>query len=241
MSMVKMCNKCNLEKDIILFQTIKNNKDGLSYSCKACLKEYTSSYYNKNKETLKYKNREYVKNNKENIDKYKKDWYLENKEDILDKSKKFYYDNKDSKIEYQMNYWLKNKDNIRIRNSNYVKQRRKNDITYKLSCNIKTSIYNSIKCLGYKKESKTFDILGCSFEEFKLYMESKFETWMSWDNHGLYNGELNYGWDIDHITPISSAASQQEILKLNHYTNLQPLCSYTNRYIKKDNLIYENL
>mgnify|MGYP000907082163 FL=1 len=81
---------------------------------------------------------------------------------------------------------------------------------------------------------------GCTFEEFKLYMESKFEPWMNWDNHGLYNGELNYGWDIDHIIPISSATSQQEILKLNHYTNLQPLCSYTNRYIKKDKLIYEN-
>ena len=28
-----------------------------------------------------------------------------------------------------------------------------------------------------------------------------------------------------------------DIYKLNHYTNLQPLCSYTNRYIKKDRLI----
>ena len=60
---------------------------------------------------------------------------------------------------------------------------------------------------------------------------------MSWDNYGLYNGDLNHGWDIDHITPISSGISEDEILKLNHYSNLQPLCSKTNRYIKKDNLI----
>jgi hypothetical protein len=57
---------------------------------------------------------------------------------------------------------------------------------------------------------------------------------MTWDNYGKYNGELNYGWEIDHIIPIASATTIDEVLKLNHYTNLQPLCSYTNRYIKRN-------
>ena len=70
--------------------------------------------------------------------------------------------------------------------------------------------------------------------EFKLYLESKFESWMSWENYGLYNGELNYGWDIDHIIPLSSTISEDEIIKLNHYTNLQPLDSYINRYVKRN-------
>jgi hypothetical protein len=55
---------------------------------------------------------------------------------------------------------------------------------------------------------------------------------MTWDNKGLYNKKLNYGWDIDHIIPLSLAKTEEEIIKLNHYTNLQPLCGYTNRYIK---------
>ena len=55
---------------------------------------------------------------------------------------------------------------------------------------------------------------------------------MSWNNYGLYNGELNYGWDIDHIMPLSSAKTQEDIIKLNHYSNLQPLCSYHNRWVK---------
>ena len=55
---------------------------------------------------------------------------------------------------------------------------------------------------------------------------------MTWDNYGKYNGELNYGWDIDHKIPISSAKSEEEIILLNHYTNLQPLCSKINRHIK---------
>jgi hypothetical protein len=57
---------------------------------------------------------------------------------------------------------------------------------------------------------------------------------MSWDNYGKYNGELNYGWDIDHIIPQSSALNEEDVIKLNHYTNLQPLCSKVNRHIKRD-------
>lgn len=78
--------------------------------------------------------------------------------------------------------------------------------------------------------------LGCSLNEFKIYLESRFENWMSWENYGKYNGEFNYGWDIDHIIPISSASTEMEFYKLCHYTNLQPLCSKTNRDIKKDKL-----
>ncbi len=95
-------------------------------------------------------------------------------------------------------------------------------------------IYESFKNNGYSKSSRTKTILGCTFEEFKSYLESKFENWMTWENRGLYNGELSYGWDIDHIIPISSAITESDVLLLNHYTNLQPLCSYTNRYIKRD-------
>ena len=34
--------------------------------------------------------------------------------------------------------------------------------------------------------------------------------------------------------PLSLAKSEEELIKLNHYTNLQPLCSKINRDIKKD-------
>jgi hypothetical protein len=60
---------------------------------------------------------------------------------------------------------------------------------------------------------------------------------MSWNNRGLYNGELKHGWDIDHIIPVASADTQEKIINLNHYTNLQPLCSKINRDIKKDQVL----
>ena len=58
---------------------------------------------------------------------------------------------------------------------------------------------------------------------------------MNWENRGLYNGELNYGWDLDHIIPICKAKTDEEVYKLNHYTNFQPLCSKINRDIKWKN------
>jgi hypothetical protein len=94
---------------------------------------------------------------------------------------------------------------------------------------------SNIKKQGYTKKGRSHEILGCSYEEFKEHLESKFEPWMSWDNRGLYNGKTNYGWDVDHIIPLSSAITEEDVVKLNHFTNLQPLCSYINRVIKRDN------
>jgi hypothetical protein len=62
---------------------------------------------------------------------------------------------------------------------------------------------------------------------------------MTWENWGKYNGELYYGWDLDHIIPSSSAITENDILKLNHYTNFQPLDSLINRFVKKDRLDYK--
>lgn len=44
---------------------------------------------------------------------------------------------------------------------------------------------------------------------------------MFWNNHGTY-------WHLDHIIPISWAKSEEEVYKLNHYTNYQPLSAFEN-------------
>ena len=100
--------------------------------------------------------------------------------------------------------------------------------------------WHSFKYINSTKNNKSIDILGCTFYEFKLYLESKFENWMTYDNYGLYNGSYNFGWDIDHIIPISNASNIEEIYKLNHYTNLQPLDSKINRDIKKNKQFYKD-
>lgn len=201
----------------------KANKEKIKASAKKrndenkeSIKEYQKKYKENNKDTVNEKRKEYLKN-----------YYQENKEHIKSKVKEFYNENKEQIKEYQKEY-----------RNDYFKDRRKQDNLFRLKQNIRNIIGYSIKKSEFKKLSRTEQILGCSYNDFKLYIENQFNEFMSWENYGLYNGEFNHGWDIDHIIPLSSATNEIELLKLNHYTNLQPLCSKINRDIKKDKLSY---
>jgi hypothetical protein len=235
---MKKCYKCNELKEIIYFSVDSTKKDGLDSSCKSCRKKYREDnknilsekrkiYVEKNKDKIK----EYFIHNKDRIDEYQKEYKSMNSDAIKKYQKEYYNSNIEENREYRRNDQRNNK----VERNKREKLRRDFDDLYRLRCMVRSCLKNSIKRGGYGKNSKTIDILGCSFDELKLYIESKFEDWMNWNNHGLYNGELNYGWDIDHIIPISSAKTEEDVIKLNHYMNLQPLCGYLNRYIKRDN------
>jgi hypothetical protein len=204
--MEKKCAKCEINLDISEFNKDKTKKDGYCSRCKSCLRKY---YKNNKKRILEYRVEYSIKNPN-----YQKEYRNANL--IKEKSR--------------MAEWrIKNPDYFKI----YVKERCKTDSMFKLKERIRTLIRSSFKLKGVRKNSKTIQILGCSFEQFKQHLESKFEPWMNWDNYGLYNGSEGYGWDIDHIIPLSSAKTEVDIIKLNHYTNLQPLCSKVNRDIKR--------
>jgi len=190
---------------------------------------------------------EYRKKNKQKIAEYKKNWSKSNPDKIQQAKQR----NKENKKIFDKNYAQKNKEKIklikqkwvqlnpeknRLSKSNYVKKKMTEDPFYKLKHHLSNNIKNSLKNKNFKKSSKTTKILGCSFEEFKIYLESKFESWMNWENYGNPKDKIfepNKTWDIDHIIPLSSAKTEGDIIKLNHYTNLRPLCSYYNRWIKK--------
>jgi hypothetical protein len=55
---------------------------------------------------------------------------------------------------------------------------------------------------------------------------------MTWNNYS------HDGWHIDHIVPLSSAKTEEDVIKLCHYSNLQPLWSIDN--YKKGNKIINN-
>jgi hypothetical protein len=78
-----------------------------------------------------------------------------------------------------------------------------------------------------KKKLPCESIVGCTYEYLKTYLESKFQEGMSWENQGL--------WHIDHIIPLSSGKNEEDIYKLCHFTNLQPLWAQDN--LKKSNKI----
>jgi hypothetical protein len=217
----KLCKICNIEK------CIKGRR-----FCKVCFRESRKPIDKKFRENNKEKIKKYREEHKEYFlnysKKYNKEYYSINKESENIRSKRYreLFPNK----EYFEKYYIDNKDKI----NNRLRNKRQIDTLYKLSKNIRSSISNNIKKKNYTKSSKSYDILGCTFDELKIYLESRFESWMTWDNHGSYNGNYEYGWDIDHIIPLSSATTEEELIKLCHYTNLQPLDSKINRYEKRD-------
>ena len=222
---MKVCSKCNVEQELDCFSKQLRNKSGVRPDCKSCEKKY--------REANKERRREYDLNrDKDEVSRNKSAYYLANKDVILKKRKEHYSLNREEKLEYQKEYQANNKE----KRNQYLFERRETDPLFKLITNIRNLINNSFYDFGYSKNSRTQEILGCSFEEFKAYLESKFEPWMNWDNRGKYNGELDFGWDLDHEIPLSSAMSEQELIKLNHYKNLSPLCSKVNRDIKKNKI-----
>jgi len=179
------------------------------------IKEWVTNYREKNQEMVATYQASYRKDNEDKIRQLGKEYRLKN----VDKIKAYYNDNVDT-LQAKRRIYVKNRFNI--------------DPLYKLKHNISSLIRTSFKSRNYIKKSKTTDILGCSFDEFKQHLEFLWEPWMNWDNRGLYNGECDYGWDIDHIIPLDSAITEEDIIRLNHYTNLQPLCSKVNRDIKRN-------
>ena len=135
---------------------------------------------------------------------------------------------------YNKEYTKTNKEKIKVYTKNWHKNKLESDEVYKAKVKTRAMIKDAMRRMGYTKNASATQILGCSFIEFKTYLESKFEDWMNWDNYGLYNGTPNYGWDIDHIIALSKGKTIEEVHTLNHHTNLQPLCSYHNRDVKRE-------
>jgi hypothetical protein len=153
--------------------------------------------------------------------------YLLNRDEILIKKKIYSEKNKEKKSEYDKQYRLNNKIKKNEYIRNYRKIKRQSNPTFRLIESMRSRLKNFFKSNNIQNYNKTFNIVGCSPQELKEYLEKKFIDNMSWENYGK--------WHIDHKIPLSSANTDEEVYKLCHYTNLQPLWSEDN--IKKSNKI----
>ena len=114
-------------------------------------------------------------------------------------------------------------------NRRAVKKAVKNNPIYKMSMNVRHRLNEFLNLKRLTKKNKTFEMVGCTPTELKTYLEKKFEPGMTWWNHSPK------GWHIDHIIPLSNAKNYEDIVKLMHYKNLQPMWAKEN--IKKSNKI----
>jgi hypothetical protein len=214
----KICKKCGFEKETCEFGILRKNIDGFRDICKKCKIIQDVSYIEKNKEKIKEIKLRWVIKNPE----YKKKYYQDNKERLKKESRSFYQKNK-TKYNQQSTDW--NSENKQKRKEIIKKHKEKPEV--KLKEKIRHRVYMFLKTKNLKKNNKTFQIVGCSPTELKEHLEKQFTGGMNWDNQGK--------WHIDHIVPLSSAKTEQEIYNLCHYSNLQPLWAEEN--MKKGNKI----
>jgi hypothetical protein len=199
--MVKVCTKCKIKKELTEFSKDKKTKDGYNYNCKSCNKEYREDNKDKIKEYQKEYQKEYDQANKDK----RKEYYKEYREA-----------NKDKRKEYLKEWRKANKEY----SNEYKKNRRKTEPLYKLASYLRNRTYQAFKNKGYSKNTKTKEMLGIEWEVAKQHIERQFTKGMNWDNQGK--------WHIDHIIPLASANTEEELIKLCHYTNLQPLWAEDN-------------
>lgn len=252
----KICSVCLEEKPLTEFH-FKNKSAGLyEKDCKICrskkakeryennrdkvlndnktyrennpekIRLKSKRYYKDNKDSINFKNKEWSENNKESISKRKKTYYENNKELFSERYKTYYENNREYILNRNKIYSENNRDKISESIRLYHNKRRSEDTLFRMISNIRRSILHSLKINGYTKKSKTCEILGCTFEELVNHLESN-----------PYNFKISdIGLDIDHIVPLSIAKSEEEVIKLNHHTNLQLLPSFYNRHIKSDKM-----
>ena len=106
------------------------------------------------------------------------------------------------------------------------------DPVYLLSKNLRESIQYSFKSNNIKMEGSAFSTLGCSFKEFKKYIESQREEWMDWYNLFVECSTTRIGvsWAIRYKT-YYQINTIEDIRKQNHYSNIIVDChSEINKY-----------
>lgn len=216
----KAVHEAKLEQDI-LFKEHKKK-------CLVCfqVKDLSEFYYRK--DSKKYRNWCKECEKKRTIT-----FYDENKEDILEKQHKYYKENQEMMLKRKKEYAKNHKEQLREYHTKYVNNRRKKDDIFHFKSQIRHLINQSFRRQGKQKKGKTERIIGCDFQT--LY------------NHLLKTYEKNYGveWDgkekvhIDHIIPLVIANTEEETIKLCHYTNLQLLKESDN--LKKSDKLNWNI
>lgn len=227
------CSKCGQLLPLSDFVIDKKSKTGHRTYCKKCrnkkkkeiywekdrekIQQRQREYVNKNKEKNKEKCKKYQESHKEELKEKNKIYREKNKENIQQRRKKYREQNKEKIKESKKRYYKENKKSIIKKNVEYTRKRKETDSLYAFKQKIRGFILQSFKRKKLDKTDHTSEIIGCSIEELINHLKETF-----YENY-------RYAWDekesvhIDHIIPLKEAKTEDEVIKLCHWSNLQLL------------------
>jgi hypothetical protein len=211
---MKFCKYCHQEKPLDAFSLNKNAKDGRQNRCKQCFCVYM-------------KNRIAEKSGE--INAKRRIQYAEQIEKKRAQTRVSYEKHKEKRLAYVKEYNSRLENKIRRREimKAWKKRKYESDHLFALKYRISSLFRMALKVRGYGKTTQVAKILGCTWEELATHIERQFLPGMTWLNRGE--------WHIDHIIPLAVAKSEDDVVKLNHYTNLRPLWAKDN-LLKSDKL-----
>ncbi len=127
----------------------------------------------------------------------------------------------------QKNKALPDDERTRRLLENRVRQRlrRRSEPRLALQARLSRLHRHALAQVGAIKTSSTFEQLGYTAAEFVRHIERQFDGGMGWHNMSE--------WQIDHIIPVSTAQSEQDVIALNQLSNLRPMWAVDNN-AKKD-------
>lgn len=219
---VKTCSKCLQEKKLEDFR-FRQDQGRYTSICKECEharqreydathREQRKAYRQAHKDEFSKRDSEYYKTHKEQIAKRYKEWAKAHAEQLAEYNKQYRTANAEAISKQRQGYAKENRKKI----TSYYLNKRETDPLFKVSTQARGLIRISLKKKGYGKDTHTYDILGCDYNTLWEHLK---KTWK--ENYGTeWNGE---DYHIDHIIPLATAKTEQEVKDLCYYKNLQLL------------------
>lgn len=218
----RVCRRCGKELPLTLDYFYRNGDSNYQYFCKSCMairkKEWASANKEKIREYDTRKRKERSDEQREKTASYLKTYYSENKDKIREQKHKYYLSHKDEVREnHKSNRQRINQCKLERENKKY-----REDSLFHIKKQCRNVIYKSFARKGLVKWRLAEDITGLPTDKL---CEHLLETYRK-----LYGKD----WDgrekvhIDHIVPLATATSEEDVVRLCHYSNLQLLKAFDN-------------
>ena len=173
--------------------------------CAECVRVYKAKWKKQNPDKVKSGAARYRAANKEKIGITIAAWAKNNPDRVRAAARRFRE---------------RNLELCRAKTNEWRRKARKENPVFQMQERIRNSVKQAVRRRGYTTRSSASKILGCTWPEFAKHIELQFLPGMSWENRDL--------WQIDHITPIASAKTEEEVIALYHFTNLRPMWAADN-------------
>lgn len=185
--------------------------------------------YAENPDKFRARNKKWSDANKDKYNEIIRKWGVANKEKRAQYTATYRVRHPDRVNEYRVRtksnfsanqkiYRQKNKVGANIYSSAYRINKRLVDPLFVMIERVRARIRNALR--GGAKSKRTLEILGCEWDFFMIHIEKQFYKGMNWENRSE--------WHLDHIIPLATAKTDDDVIRLNHFTNMRPLWASEN-------------